>query len=210
MHPGDTDPFLVGVLRHLWNVNQLPNGSKEEHVCELCGPNPPPFVEIEVPPHGSPGVERFTSAKGEFFVEDGPTRHVLPNLVLHYVLAHRYKLPEVVEAALLKSAPFTREDWEEFTRFRIAQAEARARTELEVARQKGLRAGLQSGLAEGLVKGELLGKKEALLRLLARAGLALTSVERARVEACTDEATLDRWLDKVVRAKTAAAVLSSR
>jgi hypothetical protein len=47
-----------------------------------------------------------------------------------------------------------------------------------------------------------------LLRLLARAGIMLTERESARIQACTDIATLDRWLDNVLGAKTAADVLS--
>jgi hypothetical protein len=47
-----------------------------------------------------------------------------------------------------------------------------------------------------------------LLRLLARAGLVLTGDERARVQGCDDPALLDRWVDNVLGAKTAAEVLS--
>ncbi|WP_438039355.1 hypothetical protein [Sorangium sp. So ce128] len=61
---------------------------------------------------------------------------------------------------------------------------------------------------KGLREGELKGKRDTLLRLLARAGIMLTERESARVQACTDIATLDRWLDNVLGAKTAADVLS--
>ena len=48
-----------------------------------------------------------------------------------------------------------------------------------------------------------------MLRLLARAGVAVTEADRARFEACADAATLDaRWVDNVFGAKTAADVLS--
>ncbi|WP_437912981.1 hypothetical protein WME73_39350 [Sorangium sp. So ce302] len=60
----------------------------------------------------------------------------------------------------------------------------------------------------GLREGELKGKRDTLLRLLARAGIMLTESESARVQGCTDIATLDRWLDNVLGAKTAADVLS--
>jgi hypothetical protein len=73
---------------------------------------------------------------------------------------------------------------------------------------KGLREGELKGLREGELKGELKGKRDALLRLLARAGIALTEDEGARIQACTDEALLDRWVDNVLTAKTAADVLS--
>ena len=57
-------------------------------------------------------------------------------------------------------------------------------------------------------RGKLEGKRDTLLRLLARAGFVLTENESARIQACTDIATLDRWVDNVLGAKTAAEVLS--
>ncbi|WP_437286255.1 hypothetical protein [Sorangium sp. So ce406] len=77
---------------------------------------------------------------------------------------------------------------------------------------RGMREGELKGMREGELKGmregELKGKRDTLLRLLARAGLVLTEDERARVQACTDIATLDRWIDNVLGAETAAEVLS--
>ncbi|WP_437332600.1 hypothetical protein [Sorangium sp. So ce394] len=67
---------------------------------------------------------------------------------------------------------------------------------------------IDRGKLEGMREGELKGKRDTLLRLLARAGIVLTENERARVQACTDMAILDRWLDNVLGAKTAAEVLS--
>jgi hypothetical protein len=52
------------------------------------------------------------------------------------------------------------------------------------------------------------GKRDALLRLLARAGIALNETERARIDACTDPEILDHWIDNVIGAKTAGDVLS--
>lgn len=47
------------------------------------------------------------------------------------------------------------------------------------------------------------------MRLLDHAGLALNEEDRARLQSCTDAATLDRWLENFLRgAKSAAAVLS--
>ncbi|WP_437974519.1 hypothetical protein WMF11_39635 [Sorangium sp. So ce295] len=77
---------------------------------------------------------------------------------------------------------------------------------------KGLREGELKGLREGELKGlregELKGKRDTLLRLLARAGIALTANESARIHACADIAILDRWIDNVLGAKTATDVLS--
>jgi hypothetical protein len=210
--PEETDPFVVAVLLHLWNVNQLPEDSREEHSCEVCAAKRSPTFEAEMPPGQSSGVERFDRGRGEFFVEDGSTRFVLPNLVLHYIVRHHYKLPDVVEAAVLGSAVFTREEWEEATGAREAAAKAAVQEELAAARRRGRKHGLGeghcSGFAEGLFKGEIDGRIEALLRVFSRSGIALDDHERARIEACADPAILDRWLGKVLGAKSAAEVLS--
>jgi len=66
----------------------------------------------------------------------------------------------------------------------------------------------ERGKLEGLNEGELKGLRDVLLRLLARAGIPLTEEERVRIQACTDPATLDRWVENVLGAKTAADVLS--
>jgi hypothetical protein len=77
---------------------------------------------------------------------------------------------------------------------------------------EGIREGKLKGIREGELKGiregELKGKRDALLRLLTRAGIALSEDDRVRIQACTDVATLDRWVDNVLVAKTAADVLS--
>lgn len=56
--------------------------------------------------------------------------------------------------------------------------------------------------------GRLDGLREALLLLFARAGIPLTEDDRARIHACDDAATLDRWVGNVLGAKTAADVLT--
>ncbi len=78
---------------------------------------------------------------------------------------------------------------------------------LEGIREGELKGKLE-GIREGIREGELKGKRDTLLRLLARAGIALTESESARIQACSDSATLDRWVDNILGAKTAAEVLS--
>jgi hypothetical protein len=63
--------------------------------------------------------------------------------------------------------------------------------------------------AEKLIqRGKVEDKRETLLRLVARAGIALTEDERARMEGCADPALLDRWVDNMLGAKTATDVFS--
>jgi len=83
-------------------------------------------------------------------------------------------------------------------------AEQDARGALAVAHQEGFEEGRKSALA----KGELKAMRDALLRLLVRAGIALTDDDRARIQACEDAAVLERWFDNVLGAKTASEVLT--
>jgi hypothetical protein len=68
--------------------------------------------------------------------------------------------------------------------------------------------GKREGELKGLREGELKGLRDMLLRLVARAGIALAEDDRARILACTDPATLEQWVENVLGAKTAADVLS--
>jgi hypothetical protein len=45
------------------------------------------------------------------------------------------------------------------------------------------------------------------LRLIARAGIALSEDERARIRACDDAPALDRWIENIIGAKTITDVL---
>ncbi|MGK4003894.1 hypothetical protein WMF31_14775 [Sorangium sp. So ce1036] len=74
--------------------------------------------------------------------------------------------------------------------------------------REGKLEGMREGKLEGMREGELKGRRETLLRLLARSGIVLAENESARIQACSDIATLDRWIDNVLGAKTATEVLS--
>ncbi|AUX23244.1 hypothetical protein SOCEGT47_037670 [Sorangium cellulosum] len=74
--------------------------------------------------------------------------------------------------------------------------------------REGKLEGMREGKLEGMREGKLEGKRETLLRLLARAGIVLTENESARIQACSDITTLDRWIENVLGAKTATEVLS--
>jgi hypothetical protein len=69
-------------------------------------------------------------------------------------------------------------------------------------------AGLAEGRAEGQIAGQITGKRDSLLRLLRRAELRLTPAEQERIATCMDLATLDRWFDNALAAKTVADVFS--
>jgi predicted transposase/invertase (TIGR01784 family) len=111
---------------------------------------------------------------------------------------------EALEVA--RMATFTPLEWEAYDQAKMAEQDARGA--LTVARAEGLAEGEIKGRAEGEIKGEIKGKRETLLRLLTRAGLSISNEERARIESCADPATLDRWLERVLGAKTATDVLA--
>lgn len=79
---------------------------------------------------------------------------------------------------------------------------------LREGRLEGAREGKLEGMLEGRVEGRLDGTRRVLLRLLERKGIALGACDRDCVNACTDLAILDRWVDNVLGAKTAADVLT--
>jgi len=76
---GSTGLRLRGALRTAKRRNQIPDHTMGSHTCEICGQ---------------------ASGHGQFFIDDTNCRYVLPNLVIHYITAHQYKLPPVVEQAL--------------------------------------------------------------------------------------------------------------
>jgi hypothetical protein len=90
-------------------------------------------------------------------------------------------------------------------KFTVAELQAyeKARDEIRQVREIA-----DARWAEGKLEGKLEARRETLLRLLGRAGIALTNDERARIEACMDAAILDRWIDHVFGAKAAADVLA--
>lgn len=71
-----------------------------------------------------------------------------------------------------------------------------------------LQQALDAAEIKGKIEGKIEEKRDALLRLLTRAGLAPAEADRARILACSDAADLDAWFDGVLGAKTAADVLS--
>jgi hypothetical protein len=227
----DPDPTLVHVLLHIALMNPIPNQWLGLHRCEICRgycvPRDAP-VDEELPPRR---VWDNATGGGAFFVEDGAVRYVLPALIFHYIIAHRYRLPAVVEAAVWRSAVLTEEAWDAHDRSLAALVERahpavgkptnldelsllrsmvfkdrQAAIAYQEARTKARKEAHAGGVAEGLARGKLSGARSALLRLLARAKLPLTDGDRARIQACTDPETIYRWLDSVPGATTAAEV----
>jgi len=81
-------------------------------------------------------------------------------------------------------------------------------TENKTTRAPFIQRFIDEGELKGLREGKLDGKRDALLRVIARVGVPLGDGDRARILACTDGATLDRWLDNALGAKGGADILS--
>lgn len=66
----------------------------------------------------------------------------------------------------------------------------------------------RQGREEGRQEGQLLQARAALRRVLVARKLVPSAAEKARIDACTDLAELDRWLERALVAPTVAEVLA--
>jgi PD-(D/E)XK nuclease family transposase len=96
------------------------------------------------------------------------------------------------------------------TTFSPAELEAyqKVMDEIQQAREYG-EAKWAEGEAAGFAKGETAGQVRAILALLAARGIAVSSETRARIEACKDAATLDRWITRAATAGSAEEVIAA-
>ncbi|XXT21433.1 hypothetical protein WME94_07705 [Sorangium sp. So ce429] len=78
---------------------------------------------------------------------------------------------------------------------------------IEKGLEQGIEKGLEQGREKGIEAGRLVEARALLRRLLTRRQLAPGADELARIEACGDLVTLERWLDQSLTAETAADAL---
>ncbi len=147
------------------------------------------FVFLELPKYEGGDEPKTLVDKWAYFFREAKNLVVIPEALRH---------PPVVEALeAARTARFTREEWDAY--IAAGMAIQNERGALSLAHKEGHKEGHREGAIEA--------KRDAVLRLLSRAGIALTEAERARIDACNDVATLDRWLENVLGAKSAAEVL---
>jgi hypothetical protein len=82
------------------------------------------------------------------------------------------------------------------------------KTFVEEIHEHGVAVGEASGEARGIGRGIAKGEARALLRFLDAKYLEPLPEQRSRVMSCTDVAQLERWIDRVVTARTAAEVFA--
>jgi len=144
------------------------------------------LVFLELPKYtGGHDPQSFVDKWAYFFREAGNLL-AIPDALRHPPLL------DALEGA--RTARFTREEWDAY--IAAGMAIQNERGALSLARR------------EGREEGEIKGKRDALLRLIARVGVPFSDDDRARILACTDGATLDRWFDNAIVAKSGADVLS--
>jgi hypothetical protein len=103
---------------------------------------------------------------------------------------------EMGEALLVKRPPSIRRALTETAEKALVEGKA-----------EGRREGKAEGRREGKAEGRLIGARNAVRRVLARRALPLDAEDAARLDACTDLATLERWLDQAVAAASTAEAL---
>ena len=173
-----------------FEVPMLSRWRMQEHHSGAVGLSQVQYVFLELPKYAAGDDPQTTIDKRAYFFRETRNLNVVPP-----ALSER-PFREALDIA--RSSNFSPGEWEVYERAKMAEQDARGA--LVVARQEGIE--------EGLARGALKEKRDTLLRLLVRAGIALTEVERDRIQACDDAVTLDRWVDDVFGAKTAADVLS--
>jgi predicted transposase YdaD len=77
----------------------------------------------------------------------------------------------------------------------------------QLLQQEGRQEGRQQGRQQGQQEGLLTGTRASLRRVLAGRQLTPNKDDDARIEACTDLATLERWLDRAITAASVSDVL---
>jgi predicted transposase/invertase (TIGR01784 family) len=175
-------------------VPMLSRWRMQEQQSGVTGLSQLQFVFLELPKYES-GTEPQTFVdKWAYFFREAANLLAIPAALQHPPLL------DALEGA--RTAHFTREEWDAYIAAGMAiQNERGALTMAE-------RQGRLEGKREGRLEGGLDARRETLLRLLGRAEIALTEEDRGCIHACEEASTLDRWVDNVLGAKSAADVLT--
>ena len=75
--------------------------------------------------------------------------------------------------------------------------------------REGKAEGRAEGKAEGKAEGRVIGKAESVVTILAARGVSVSRALRKQILACTDPATLDRWLRRAASAQSVADVFDA-
>ncbi|XXY49213.1 Rpn family recombination-promoting nuclease/putative transposase [Sorangium sp. So ce269] len=166
-------------------VPMLSRWRMQEQHCGALGLSQVQYVFLELPKYAAGDEPQTVVDKWAYFFREARNLDVVP------LALSEGPFRDALEVT--RTATFTPEEWEVYERAKMAEQDARGA--LTVARQEGVEQGLKSG--------EIAGKAAAILTFLAARGISVSAEARARIEACRESATLDRW---ILRAATAASV----
>ena len=148
------------------------------------------LVFLELPKYSGGNDPRSFVDKWAYFFREAENLLAIPEALRHPPLL------DALEGA--RTARFNREEWDAY--IAASMAIQNERGALSLARREGR--------DEGRSEGEINARRNTLLRLLVRAGIVLTDDDQTHIQACADTTTLDRWIDNIFGAKTAADVLT--
>ena len=168
--------------RGLFKVPMLSRWRMQEQHSRERGLPQVQYVFLELPKYASGDAPETLIEKWAYFFREAKNLEVIPPAL------SEGPFRDALEVA--RTATFSSEEWEAYERAKMAEQDARGA--LSLARKEG----------------KVEAKRETLLRLLARAGIALTDDDRAHIDGCSNTATLDLWIDNVFGARSAADVFS--
>jgi predicted transposase/invertase (TIGR01784 family) len=176
-------------------IPMLSRWSLAEETCEAPGFSQVRYAFLELPkvPKNKPETAAGAAYWAWLFVH-APELKEVPA-----------ELPEGPYRDALELANQAKFSLEELQAYERVRDEIRQVLEIAAARWAE---GKAEGKAEGATDGDLKARRDTLVRLLGRTGLALTEDDGARIEACADAAVLDRWFDNAFGAKTTTEVFA--
>jgi predicted transposase/invertase (TIGR01784 family) len=148
------------------------------------------LVFLELPKYGGGDEPQTFVDKWAYFFREAEKLRTIPEALRHPPLL------DALEGA--RTARFNREEWDAY--IAASMAIQNERGALALARREGR--------DEGRDEGKIEAKRDSILRVLVRGGVVLTDEDHARILGCTDVATLDRWFDNALGAKSAADVFT--
>lgn len=157
-----------------------------------------------MPGRAASGRSSTSSASSPELRERVPATDV-ERWVALFAHAHALKPADVANVPLTPAQQATLDLANEAT-FSDAELEAyrKARDEVQQTIQYG-----KDGEARGEARGARRKQREVLLRLIRARGFVLDEAQRAQIEACQDNATLDAWIDRALVATELDVVFSA-
>jgi predicted transposase/invertase (TIGR01784 family) len=137
------------------------------------------YAFLELPKYGAGEEPESLVDKWAYFFREATNLEVVPPAL------SKGPVREALEVA--RKSTFTEQELADYERAKMAEQDERGA--LSFARQEGHKTGV------------LEGKRDTLVRLLARAGIAVPEEAQARIAACEAAARLDRWCENVLGAK---------